>query len=45
MVSNKLFRVAEFPWKLRYSVSNVLNKCITTCQKKYLQKRQVLLQT
>ena len=34
MVPKKLFRVAEFEWKLGYSVCNVLNKCTTTCQKK-----------
>ena len=34
MAPNKLFRVAEFAWKLGYSFVNVLNKCTTTCQKK-----------
>ena len=35
MVPNKLFMVAEFAWKLGYSVVNVLNKW-TTCQKKII---------
>ena len=48
MVPNKLFRVAEFAWHGNQGIQfvNVLNKCITTCQKKKLQKQQVkLLQT
>jgi len=34
MVPNKLFRVAEFAWKLGILFVNVLNKCTTTCQTK-----------
>ena len=38
MVPNKLFRVAEFAWKLGILFVNVLNKCTTTYQKKNLHK-------
>ena len=39
MISNKLFRVAEFAWKLGILFVNVLNKCTTTCKKIYINNR------
>ena len=40
MISNKLFMVAEFAWKLGILFLNVLNKCTTTYQKKiYINNR------
>jgi len=41
MVLNKLFRVAEFAWKLGILFGNVLNKCTTSCQRKIYRNNRL----